>query len=252
MMKKAQKCKVRFNDMMYQYRISPVAGKKESPIELLEQRRPRTNMPHLGKGNPRGDLKTKTHNYPIGITVMYRGGPDPDSSLHATWYPARITSHLEEPRSYLLENNYSKIVRRTEQHIRPYFTPRRSRPHHRRILLEDCESPPTYSASRADGPNAKRNANSRWTKNSEQTDGDNATSGQHQHALMPTQVDDLYHHRHQIYSHPRSRASKIEQNLSQEEAQPIRANSTPAAKGDVPYHTEAPIALTNNLIDTFS
>ena len=125
MMKKAQKCKVRFNDMMYQYRISPVAGKKESPIELLEQRRPRTNMPHLGKGNPRGDLKTKTHNYPIGITVMYRGGPDPDSSLHGTWYPARITSHLEEPRSYLLENNYSKIVRRTEQHIRPYFTPQR-------------------------------------------------------------------------------------------------------------------------------
>ena len=110
MMKKAQKCKVRFNDMMYQYRTSPVAGKKESPIELLEQRRPRTNMPHLGKGNPRGDPKAKTHNYPIGIKVMYRGGPDPDSTLHGTWYPARITSHLEEPRSYLLENNYSKIV----------------------------------------------------------------------------------------------------------------------------------------------
>ena len=80
-------------------------------------------MPHLGKGNPRGDPKAKTHNYPIGIKVMYRGGPDPDSTLHGTWYPARITSHLEEPRSYLLENNYSKIVRCTEQHIRPFFTP---------------------------------------------------------------------------------------------------------------------------------
>ena len=53
MMKKAQKCKVRFNDMLYQYRTSPVAGKKESPIELLEQRRPRTNIPYLGKGDPR-------------------------------------------------------------------------------------------------------------------------------------------------------------------------------------------------------
>ena len=45
MMKKAQRCRVRFNDMLYQYRTSPVAGKRESPIELLEQRRPRTNMP---------------------------------------------------------------------------------------------------------------------------------------------------------------------------------------------------------------
>ena len=49
MMKKAQQCKVRFNDMLYQYRTSPVAGKRESPIEILEQRRPRTNMPYLEK-----------------------------------------------------------------------------------------------------------------------------------------------------------------------------------------------------------
>ena len=145
MMKKAQKCKIRFNDMLYQYRTSPVAGKRESPIELLEQRRPRTNMPYLGKGNPRGEPKTKTHNYPIGIKVMYRGGPDPDSSYHGTWYPARVTSHLEEPRSYLLENNYSKIVRRTEQHIRPFFTP--PRPNRRRSMLEDCGTP-TKAANR--------------------------------------------------------------------------------------------------------
>ena len=56
MMKKAQQCKVRFNDMLYQYRTSPVAGKKESPIEILEQRRPRTNMPYLGKGEHRQQI----------------------------------------------------------------------------------------------------------------------------------------------------------------------------------------------------
>ena len=32
MMKKAQQCKARFNDMLYQYRTSPVAGRCESPI----------------------------------------------------------------------------------------------------------------------------------------------------------------------------------------------------------------------------
>ena len=53
MMKKAQQCKVRFNDMLYQYRTSPVAGRRESPIEILEQRRPRTNMQYLGKNKHR-------------------------------------------------------------------------------------------------------------------------------------------------------------------------------------------------------
>ena len=134
MMKKAQKCKVRFNDMLYQYRTSPVAGKKESPIELLEQRRPRTNMPYLGKEAPKTKPKpiprvpkVNTHSYPIGTKVVYRAGPDPNSTYHCTWYPAKVTSLLEEPKSYLLENNEGKEVRRTEQHIRPYEIPRRVR-----------------------------------------------------------------------------------------------------------------------------
>ena len=149
MMKKAQRCRVRFNDMLYQYRTSPVAGKRESPIELLEQRRPRTNMPYLGKSDPRRkttpnneEPKVKSHNYPIGTQVMYRGGPDPESSYHYMWYPARVTSHLEEPRSYLLENNYSKVVRRTEQHIRPFYTPpRRSNGRRDRIDIEYYRAP---------------------------------------------------------------------------------------------------------------
>ena len=49
MMKKAQQCRVRFNEMLYQYRTSPVTGKRESPIEIFKQCRPRTNMPYLGK-----------------------------------------------------------------------------------------------------------------------------------------------------------------------------------------------------------
>ena len=146
MMKKAQRCRVRFNDMLYQYRTSPVAGKRESPIELLEQRRPRTNMPYLGKSDPRRktapnnkEPKVKSHNYPIGTEVMYRAGPDPNSSYHYMLYPARVTSHLEEPRSYLLENNYSKVVRRTEQHIRPFYTPPRR--NDRQIEIEYFKAP---------------------------------------------------------------------------------------------------------------
>ena len=152
MMKKAQRCRVRFSDMLYQYRTSPVAGKRESPIELLEQRRPRTNMPHLGKSDPRRktnneEPQVKSHNYPIGTKVMYRAGPNPNSSYHCTWYPARVTSHLEEPRSYLLENNYSKVVRRTEQHIRPFYTPPRR--YNRQIDIEYYEAPAVAANKRS-------------------------------------------------------------------------------------------------------
>ena len=149
MMKKAQKCKVRFNDMLYQYRTSPVAGKKESPIELLEQRRPRTNMPYLGKGDPRvrptpvnKKPKVNSHSYPIGTRVMYRAGPEPN--YYSTWYPAKVKSHLEEPKSYLLENNEGKVVRRTEQHIRPYDTPPRRI---RRQIEIEYFGPPEVSAN---------------------------------------------------------------------------------------------------------
>ena len=128
MMKKALKCKVRFNDMLYQYRTSPVAGKKESPIELLEQWRPRTNVPYLGKGDLRikptpfhKDPKANSHSYPIGTSVMHCAPPEP--GYYTVWYPAKIKSLLKEPKAYLLENKEGKMFRRTEQHLCPYNTP---------------------------------------------------------------------------------------------------------------------------------
>ena len=140
MMKKAQQCKVRFNDMLYQYRTSPVAGKRESPIELLEQRRPRTNMPYLGKSehrslitprvldnlmrNPPAITHTQpasTHKYPVGKEVMFN---TPRPGPFQVWYPAKIVTQLPEPKSYLIENNDGKITRRTKQHMHPY-TPER-------------------------------------------------------------------------------------------------------------------------------
>ena len=125
MMKKAQKCKVRFNDMLYQYRTSPVAGKQESPIELLEQRRPRTNMPYLGKGDPKvkpapyyKEPKASSHKYPIGASVMHHTPPGP--GYCTVWYPAKIKTILKESKAYLLENREGKVFRCTEQHIRLY------------------------------------------------------------------------------------------------------------------------------------
>ena len=104
MMKKAQKCKVRFNEMLYQYRTSPVAGKQESPIELLEQWRPRTNMPYLGKGDPKvkptpyyKEPKINSHKYPVGASVMHHIPPGP--SYYTVWYPAKIKTLLKEPKS---------------------------------------------------------------------------------------------------------------------------------------------------------
>ena len=128
MMKKAQKCRVRFNDMLYQYRTSPVAGKSESPIELLEQWRPRTNMPYLGKGDERikpmpysTAPKPGSHNYPEGASVMHRSPPTP--GYYTSWYPAKIKTLLKEPKAYLLENREGKVFRHTEQHIHLHNEP---------------------------------------------------------------------------------------------------------------------------------
>ena len=49
---------------------------------------------------------------------MYRAGLE--LSYYRTWYPGKVKSHLEEPGSYLIENNYNKEVKRTEQHMRPF------------------------------------------------------------------------------------------------------------------------------------
>ena len=152
MMKKAQKCKVRFNDMLYQYRTSPVAGRKESPIELLEQRRPRTNMPYLGKGDLRikptpfyKEPNANSHSYPIGTSVMHCAPPEP--GYYTVWYPAKIKSLLKEPKAYLLENKEGKVFRCTEQHIRPHNSPRRQSENPSAPPLARCIGPPMLTAN---------------------------------------------------------------------------------------------------------
>ena len=152
MMKKAQKCKVRFNDMLYQYRTSPVAGRKESPIELLEQRRPRTNMPYLGKGDLRikptpfyKEPNANSHSYPIGTSVMHCAPPEP--GYYTVWYPAKIKSLLKEPKAYLLENKEGKVFRRTEQHIHPYNSPRRKSENPSAPPQARCIGPPMLTAN---------------------------------------------------------------------------------------------------------
>ena len=37
-----------------------------------------------------------------------------------TWYPCTIVTHLQELISYFIENNDGKMIRHTEQHMRPY------------------------------------------------------------------------------------------------------------------------------------
>ena len=54
---------------------------------------------------------------------MHRAPPEP--GYYTVWYPAKIKSHLKEPKAYLLENKEGKVLRCTEQHIRPYDTPPR-------------------------------------------------------------------------------------------------------------------------------
>ena len=65
------------------------------------------------------------HKYPLGAHVMYQ------TPYSSTWYPGTIITQLQEPKSYFIENNDGKMVRHTEQHMRPYVARRTHvpRPH---------------------------------------------------------------------------------------------------------------------------
>ena len=96
------------------------------PGTTHNQSTPRVTTKRRCSDSPR----TARHNYPVGTRVMYHTPPKP--GCHTVWYPAKIKTHLKEPRAYLLEDIHDgKIIRCTEQHMRPYtcqchqrYTPR--------------------------------------------------------------------------------------------------------------------------------
>ena len=106
------------------YRSTPLSYKLQSPMQILESQTARTQLPMssttrieqgLGSEQLRVNNKNQhlpTHDYHIGQSVMYL------NPINKRWYPAKIRSLCQEPRSYKIETDDGTTYRRTQNHLK--------------------------------------------------------------------------------------------------------------------------------------
>ena len=93
------------------YRKTPLLHKLQSPMQILESRTARTQLPmssaariQQGPGSEQLRVNNKNeHDFYIGQSVMYL------NPTNKRWYPAKIRSLCQEPRSYKIETDDGTI-----------------------------------------------------------------------------------------------------------------------------------------------
>ena len=112
------------------YRNTPLDDKLLSPMQLLQGRAARSDLPmsHAAKikfsiassqqlpSALRQDKNDRapTHDYKLHQDVMYL------EPVTKKWYPAKIVRLLDAKRSYLIKTPDGAEYRRTQQHLKPY------------------------------------------------------------------------------------------------------------------------------------
>ena len=106
------------------YRNTPLSHKLQWPMQILQSQTARTQLPmssvariQQGLGSEQLRVNNKNehlpiHNYHIGQSVMYL------NPINKRWYPAKIRSLCQEPRSYKIETDNGTIYRKTQNHLK--------------------------------------------------------------------------------------------------------------------------------------
>ena len=106
------------------YRNTPLSPKLKSPMQILQSRTARTQLPmsnvarrQQGLGSEQLRVTNKnehlpTHDYHIGQSVMYL------NPINKRWYSARIRGLCQEPRSYKIEADDGIIYQKTQNHLK--------------------------------------------------------------------------------------------------------------------------------------
>ena len=123
------------------YRNTPLNGTLQSPMQILQGRQARTDLPlsHAAKvqmginhaPQPTAEilcvkdklLSSPTHDIPIGQNIMCREPND------KRWYPATVIQQLLEKRSYLITTKDNVVYRKTQVHLKPYTPEKKIEPH---------------------------------------------------------------------------------------------------------------------------
>ena len=122
------------------YRNTPLNGTFQSPMQILQGRQARTDLPLLHAARvqmginhapqPTAEilrvknklLSSPPHDIPIGQNVMYREPND------KRWYPATVIKQLPEKGSYLIKTHDNVVYRKTQVHLKPYTTEKKIKP----------------------------------------------------------------------------------------------------------------------------
>ena len=103
------------------YRNTPLSHKLKSPMQILQSRSNRTQLPmsntarrQQGLGSEQLRVTNKnehlpTHDYHIGQSVMYL------NPINNRWYSARIRGLCQEPRSYKIETDDGIIYQKNSK-----------------------------------------------------------------------------------------------------------------------------------------
>ena len=123
---KAKEEGVDSNKYLMIYHNTPLARTSKSPMQMLQQRSARSQLPMSNVARRRlgivAEQPTKknqhlpSHDFHIGQDVMCQ------SPITKKWFPVKIKELCPEPRSYQVEMLEGIVYRRTQNHLKP-FTP---------------------------------------------------------------------------------------------------------------------------------
>ena len=123
---KAKEEGVDINKYLMIYCNTPLACTSKSPMQMLQQRSARSQLPMsnaarrrfgiAAKQTPRKNQDLPLHDFHIGQHVMCQ------SPITKGWFPVKFKALCPEPRSYQVEMPEGIIYRRTQNHLKP-FTP---------------------------------------------------------------------------------------------------------------------------------
>ena len=118
---KANEEGVDINKYLMIYRNTPLACTSKSPMQMLQQRSVRSQLPmsnvarrRLGiaaEQLPKTNQHLPSHDFHIGQDVMCQ------SPITKKWFPVKIKEICLEPRSYQVETPEGIVYRRTQNHI---------------------------------------------------------------------------------------------------------------------------------------
>ena len=112
------------NKYLIIYCNTPLASTSKSPMQMLQQRSTRLQLPMsnaarrrlgiIAEEQPTKNQHLTTHEFHIGQDVMCQ------SPITKRWFPVKIKALCPEPRSYQIETPEGITYRRTQNHLKPF------------------------------------------------------------------------------------------------------------------------------------